>query len=116
MADYLRILGKKSKRIVTPDAKRMIFQRALLREFATAAIATFFVLFGIVITMLLVRLLGQAASGAITSTGVFALLSFSMLNYLPVLLSLTLFISVLMALTRSYRDSEMVVWFSCGVS
>ena len=94
----------------------MIFQRALLREFATAAIATFFVLFGIVITMLLVRLLGQAAAGAITSTGVFALLSFSMLNYLPVLLSLTLFISVLMALTRSYRDSEMVVWFSCGVS
>jgi lipopolysaccharide export system permease protein len=39
-----------------------------------------------------------------------------MLNYLPVLLSLTLFIAVLMTLTRSYRDSEMVVWFSCGVS
>jgi len=39
-----------------------------------------------------------------------------MLGYLPVLLSLTLFIAVLMTLTRSYRDSEMVVWFSCGVS
>jgi len=47
---------------------------------------------------------------------VVALLGFSMLNYLPVLLSLTLFIAVLMTLTRSYRDSEMVVWFSCGVS
>jgi lipopolysaccharide export system permease protein len=94
----------------------MIFQKALLRELATAAIATFFVLLGIVITMQLVRLLGQAASGAITSTGMVALLSFSMINYLPVLLSLTLFISVLMALTRSYHDSEMVVWFSCGVS
>jgi lipopolysaccharide export system permease protein len=33
-----------------------------------------------------------------------------------VLLSLTLFISILMALTRSYRDSEMIVWFSSGVS
>jgi lipopolysaccharide export system permease protein len=32
-----------------------------------------------------------------------------------VLLSITLFIAVLMAVTRSYRDSEMVVWFSCGV-
>lgn len=94
----------------------MIFQRALLRELATAAIATFFVLFGIVVTMLLVRLLGQAAGGAITSTGVVTLLSLAMINYLPILLSLTLFISVLMALTRSYRDSEMVVWFSCGVS
>jgi len=93
----------------------MIFHRALLRELATVAVATFLVLLGIVITMQLVRLLGQAASGAITSTGIVALLGFSMINYLPVLLSLTLFISVLMALTRSYRDSEMVVWFSCGM-
>lgn len=94
----------------------MIFRNALLRELATVALATFLVLLGIVITMLLVRLLGQAASGAITSTGVATLLGFSMINYLPVLLSLTLFIAVLMALTRSYRDSEMVVWFSCGMS
>jgi lipopolysaccharide export system permease protein len=94
----------------------MIFRTALLRELATVALATFFVLLGIMITMQLVRLLGQAASGAITSTGVVMLLGFSMLNYLPVLLSLTLFIAVLMSLTRSYRDSEMVVWFSCGMS
>src|SRR5205085_10151838 len=36
-------------------------------------------------------------------------------NYLPVLLSLTTFIAILMTLTRSYRDSEMVVWFASGV-
>src|SRR3970040_1623348 len=94
----------------------MIFRNALLRELVAAAAATFFVLIGIVVTMLFVRLLGQAAAGAITSAGVVALLGFSMINYLPVLLSLTLFISVLMTLTRSYRDSEMVVWFSCGMS
>jgi lipopolysaccharide export system permease protein len=94
----------------------MIFRNALLRELVTAAAATFFVLVGIVITMLLVRLLGQAAAGSITSAGVVILLGFSMINNLPVLLSLTVFISVLMTLTRSYRDSEMVVWFSCGMS
>lgn len=94
----------------------MIFRNALMRELVTAAAATFFVLIGIVITMLFVRLLGQAAAGAVTSTGVMALLGFSMINYLPVLLSLTLFIAVLMTLTRSYRDSEMVVWFSSGMS
>jgi lipopolysaccharide export system permease protein len=94
----------------------MIFRNALLRELVAAAAATFFVLIGIVITMLVVRLLGQAAAGAVTSAGVVVLLGFSMINYLPVLLSLTLFISVLMTLTRSYRDSEMVVWFSCGMS
>src|SRR4026207_2004260 len=94
----------------------MIFRNALLRELAAAAVATFLVLLGIVITMLLVRLLGQAASGAITTAGVAALMGFATINYLPVLFSLTLFISVLRAPTRSYRDSEMVVWVSCGMS
>ncbi|HEY9445810.1 MAG TPA: LPS export ABC transporter permease LptF [Burkholderiales bacterium] len=93
----------------------MIFHKALLRELATAALPTFFVLLGIMLTTQLVKLLGQAASGAITSLGVMALLGFTVLNYLPVLLSLTLFISVLMTLTRSYRDSEMIVWFSSGL-
>lgn len=93
----------------------MIFHRALLRELAAAALPTFFVLLGITLTTQLVKLLGQAASGAITSLGVFALLGLTILQYLPVLLSLTLFIAVLMTLTRSYRDSEMVVWFSSGL-
>ncbi len=93
----------------------MIFRSALLRELATSAVAIFLVLLGISITTQLVRLLGQAASGAITSTGVIALLGFTLVGYLPILLSVTLFIAVLMTLTRSYRDSEMVVWFSCGL-
>ena len=94
----------------------MIFRTALLRELAAAAAAFFVVLVAIVMTTVLVRLLGQAASGAITSTGIVALLGFALINYLPVLLSLTLFIAVLMTLTRSYRDSEMIVWFSAGMS
>jgi lipopolysaccharide export system permease protein len=93
----------------------MIFQKALLRELATAALPTFFVLLGITLTTQLLKLLGQAASGAITSWGVVALLGLTVLNYLPVLLSLTLFIAVLMTLTRSYHDSEMIVWFSSGL-
>jgi lipopolysaccharide export system permease protein len=93
----------------------MIFHKALVREFANTALATFFVLLGITLTTQLVKLLGQAATGLITSTGVLALLGLMLVNYLPVLLSLTTFIAVLMTLTRSYRDSEMVVWFSSGV-
>jgi len=87
-----------------------------MRECAGTAMATFIVLLGITIATQLVRFLGLAAGGSITFTGVFALLAFTSFNYLPVLLSLTLFIAVLMTLTRSYRDSEMVVWFSSGVS
>jgi lipopolysaccharide export system permease protein len=93
----------------------MIFRKALLGELVLVATATFFVLLGISVTTQLVRLLGQAATGSITSMAVAALLGFSMVNYLPVLLSLTVFIAVLMTLSRSYRDSEMVVWFSSGV-
>ncbi len=95
---------------------RMIFHKTLLRELTSTAFATFLVLLGIVLTTQLVRLLGQAASGMITSTSVIALLGFTALSYLPTLLSLTLFIAVLMTLSRAYRDSEMVVWFACGMS
>ena len=94
----------------------MIFQRSILREFGHLALAVFATLFAITLTTQLIRLLGQAASGKVVSEAVLALLGFSALNYLPVLLSLTLFITILMTLSRSYRDSEMVIWFSSGLS
>ena len=92
----------------------MIFQRSLLREFTATGIATFFVLLAITITTQLIRFLGYAARGNISSDTVLTFLGFASLRYLPHLLSITLFISVLMTLTRSYRDSEMVVWFTSG--
>ena len=94
----------------------MIFRSALLKELARTAVAVFSVLLAITFTTLLIRLLGDAASGAFASEAVVSFLGFSVLNYLPVLLSLTLFISVLMVLSRSYRENEMVVWFSTGLS
>jgi len=60
--------------------------------------------------------IGQAAAGSITSSGMVALLGFALINYLPVLLSLTMFISVLLTMTRSWRDSEMVIWFGSGIT
>ncbi len=92
----------------------MIFQRALLREFAANGVATFVVLLAITITTQLIRFLGYAARGNISSDAVLTFLGFASLRYLPILLSLTLFISVLLTLTRNYRDSEMVVWFTSG--
>ena len=94
----------------------MIFLRTLLREFANLAIAVFLSLFLIALTTRLIRLLGQAAGGKIPSDAVVAFLGFSALNLLPVLLSLTLFITVLLALNRAWRDSEMVIWFNSGLS
>ena len=78
-------------------------------------VPVFAILLGIVILTQLIRLLGESVSGILAVDGVLALLGFSALNYLPVLLSVSLFLSILLTLTRSYRDSEMVIWFSSGI-
>jgi lipopolysaccharide export system permease protein len=92
----------------------MIFQRALLREFATTGVATFVILLAITFTTQFIRFLGYAARGSISTDAVLTFLGFAGLRYLPILLSLTLFVSILLSLTRSYRDSEMIVWFTSG--
>lgn len=94
----------------------MIFQRALRRELTSTAGAVFTTLFTITITVMLIRVLGQAAKGRVDSGDVMALIGFSAVGYLPIILILTSFISVLLVVTRSYRDSEMVVWFASGHS
>ncbi|WP_263768829.1 LPS export ABC transporter permease LptF [Propionivibrio soli] len=94
----------------------MIFDRAIRREFTQSAAGVFIALFAILLTTQLIRFLGEAAQGSIAPEAVVALLGFSALHYIPTLLSLSAFIAILLALSRSYRDSEMVVWFSSGVS
>lgn len=92
----------------------MIFLRSTLREFTTAGIGVFLVLLVITFTTQLIRFLGLAARGGIPTDAVLILLGFSALGYLSVLLSAALFLSVLLTLTRVYKDSEMVVWQSSG--
>lgn len=94
----------------------MIFERALRRELASTAGAVFTALFTITITIMLIKILGQAAGGRVASADVVALLGFAGLNYMPTILTLTTFVSVLMVISRSYQDSEMVVWFASGLS
>ena len=94
----------------------MIFQRALKRELFSTAGGVFLTLFTITITMMLIRILGQAARGRVASEDVIALIGFTALNYMPIILILTGFVAVLLVVTRSYQDSEMVVWFASGQS
>ena len=94
----------------------MIFRRSLQRELASAAGATFTVLFSILVTWTLIAILGRAAGGKVASGDVLALIVFRSAELLPIILILTCFIAVVAAVTRSYRDSEMVVWFASGQS
>ena len=94
----------------------MLFRRSLLRELTGTAIAVFVVVLAIGVSRQLVRVLDLAAGGTVPSDSVFALLGFSAIFYLPLALSVTLFLAVLLVLTRAYRDSEMIVWFTSGQS
>lgn len=94
----------------------MIYKRFYQRELAILTIGIFVVLLAVISTTLMVRLLGMAATGKIATEAVLITLAFSALKYLPILLSLSLYIAVLLALSRSFRDHEMEVWMSSGLS
>ena len=64
----------------------------------------------------MIRILARAAGGAVAADGVLALIGFNAMFYLNLLLSVALFLTVLLTLSRWYRDSEMVVWFTSGQS
>ncbi len=94
----------------------MVFARSIITELSSTAGAVFTVLFSIIFSVALVRILGQAAGGTVDSQAVFAIVALTALTTLPTVLALTLFIAVLMSISRAFRDSEMVVWFASGQS
>ncbi len=92
----------------------MLFQSSLRKELARSFGATLVVLLTIVMTIVLIRTLGQAAKGSISPKDVMLVMAYSALGRLPTILSLSLFIAIVSTLSRMYRDSEMVVWFASG--
>jgi lipopolysaccharide export system permease protein len=93
----------------------MLFDSTLRRELARNFGATLVVILTVVLTIMLIRTLGQAAVGRIAPQDVALLLGYVALGYLPLILSLSLFIAVVATLGRMYRDSEMAIWFSSGI-
>jgi len=93
----------------------MLFDTTVRRELARSFGATLVVILTIVLTMFLIRSIGQAASGAVAPQDVVLLLGYVSLGHLPTMLALSLFVAVVLTLGRMYRDSEMVIWFASGV-
>lgn len=94
----------------------MLFKQALRRDLFNLSGAVFAVLFTVMVTTTLVRLLGRAATDRVASADVLPLIAFASINTIPILMGLTLFITVLLVVSRAFRDSEMVVWFASGLS
>ncbi|MEO5669840.1 MAG: LptF/LptG family permease, partial [Ramlibacter sp.] len=92
----------------------MLFHSSLRKELARSFGATLVVLVTIVMTMTLIRTLGQATRGAVNPQEIMMVMGYTVLGYLPPVLTLCLFIAIVGTLTRMYADSEMVIWFAAG--
>lgn len=94
----------------------MIFRRALLRELTTNAIYVFVVLVAILVTQFLIKLIGAASAGSLPTDGLIPLVGFRLISQLPPLIVIAMFVSILLTLSRGWRDSEMAIWMSSGQS
>jgi len=92
----------------------MLFHSSVRKELARSFGAVLVVLVTVVMTMTLIRTLGQASRGNFNPTDVTQIMGYTVLAYMPTLLSMSLFIAVISTLSRMYRDSEMVIWFCSG--
>lgn len=93
----------------------MLFDSTVRRELSRSFGATLVVILTIVLTMFLIRTVGQAASGVVAPQDVVLLLGYVALGHLPTMLALSLFVAIVVTLGRMYRDSEMAIWFASGL-
>ena len=91
------------------------FKKSLSHELIVTAGALFSILIGIVVTQRAGHLVGGAAKGWIPNDAITTMLGFNLVQFLPMIMSLTIFLTVLLTLTRWHRDSEMVIWFTSGL-
>lgn len=92
----------------------MLFHSSIRKELARSFGATLIVLTTVVMTMTLIRTLGQASRGSFNPSDVVLVMAYTVLAYMPTILTMSLFIGIIGTLSRMYRDSEMVIWFTSG--
>jgi lipopolysaccharide export system permease protein len=92
----------------------MLFHSSIRKELARSFGATLVVLFTIVVTMMLIRILALATAGSVDPKEVVLVLGYTVLGRLHIILTMSLFIAVVSVLSRMHRDSEMVIWMGSG--
>ena len=93
-----------------------LFKRSVVSEITNHFSVVLSTLIVVWLSVILVRLLGEAAAGRIGADVVIGLAAFTTIAALPIILAVSIFIGVLTTITRNFRESEMVVWFSSGLS
>ncbi len=92
-----------------------ILDRYLTKEVFYALLGVTPVVLLIFLSDRFVRFLADAAAGKIPSELILTLITLKFLSVLVILLPLTFYIAVMLALGRLYKDSEMTVLAACGV-
>lgn len=92
----------------------MLFQSNARTEVARSFGATLLVLATVVLAVTMIRLMGQATRGRVNPEDVTLVLAYTVLSYMPTLLTLGLFMAVVSTISRMYQDSEMAIWHSSG--
>jgi lipopolysaccharide export system permease protein len=92
----------------------MLFHSSLRKDLARNFGATLVILVTIVMTIILIRTLGQASRGSVNPSEVMLVMGFSVLGHMTTIITLSLFIACVASLSRMYGESEMVIWFSSG--
>ncbi|HLT91689.1 MAG TPA: LPS export ABC transporter permease LptF [Woeseiaceae bacterium] len=92
-----------------------ILDRYIFRETAQTWLAVTAVLLFILLTNQFARVLGDVAAGALPRDSVFQVIGLTALQYLTILVPIGVFLSIMLAMGRFYRDSEMPAMMACRV-
>ncbi len=92
-----------------------ILDRYIFREIALTWLAVTAVLLFILLTNQFARVLGEVAKGTMPRDAVFQIIGLTALQYMTVLVPIGLFLSIMLALGRLYRDSELPAMMACRV-
>ncbi|MFT5172398.1 MAG: lipopolysaccharide export system permease protein [Gammaproteobacteria bacterium] len=94
----------------------LIIHRYVFREVLQVFVAVLGILLLIYVSNRFVRYLAQAASGYISSDVITQLILLKLAQNMSILLPLALYLAVLLALGRLYRDSEVIAMAAGGIS
>lgn len=92
-----------------------ILDRYIFREIATTWLGVTSVLLLILLTNQFARVLGDVAKGKLPKNAAFDVIGLSAMQYLTILVPIGLFLAIMLALGRLYRDSEMPAMMACRV-
>ena len=92
-----------------------ILDRYIFREIAQSWLAVTVVLLLILLTNQFARVLGDVAKDKLPKDAIFQIIGLTALQYLTILIPIALFLAVMLALGRLYRDSEMPAMMACRV-